>query len=508
MAFSETSDKREKNSVQFIGGENVWTRSCEKEIIKPIKGIVRGKIPSWINGNLLRNGPGSIKVGETSFNHLFDAAALLHRFNISDGKVTYQCRFLKSEAYKRNLVANKIVVDEFGTCAVPDPCESIFKRLSSIFNSSSFSDNALISIHPFNGEFYALTEFPIIYKFDQETLETSGKVDFCHRFLSHSAHPVTMPDGSVFNLGTSLSNLKPYYNIIHFPKGENLVDGSRIVAKILSRWTRKFSYMHTFGVTENFFLIIEQPWTISMAAVVKSKLFKKPFASCFNWEANQQTVLHLIDRKTGKVSHKFKTEAFCFFHIINQFETKDSLIVDICCFPNAEVINDMYIESLQQLTIESDLNIFLAKPFRFVLPLNQQMNCEVRSEPLCDVGCELPRINDKFSGREYQFFYALSSKSGSCLSLIKFDVKNKSTLKWSENNCFVSEPIFVPSPNLSAEDDGVILASMIWGQDKRNQVGLLVLDAKTMNELGRCEFNDLPSPVPKCFHGWFAERKV
>lgn len=107
---------------------NVWLRSCEKEIIDPVDGVVSGEIPTWINGSLLRNGPGRIKVGDMSYNHLFDAAALLHRFNIIDGKVTYQCRFLKSETYKKNLAANRIVVSEFGTVCAPDPCQSIFER--------------------------------------------------------------------------------------------------------------------------------------------------------------------------------------------------------------------------------------------------------------------------------------------------------------------------------------------------------------------------------------------
>lgn len=106
----------------------VWLRSCEQEIINPIEGVVSGNIPTFINGSLLRNGPGSIKVGKMEFNHLFDASALLHRFNIADGKVTYQCRFLQSDTYKKNQAANRIVVGEFGTSIVPDPCQSIFER--------------------------------------------------------------------------------------------------------------------------------------------------------------------------------------------------------------------------------------------------------------------------------------------------------------------------------------------------------------------------------------------
>lgn len=58
---------------------SVWLRSCEKEITEPISGIVKGTIPKWLNGSLLRNGPGSLKVGEMMCNHLFDSSALIHK---------------------------------------------------------------------------------------------------------------------------------------------------------------------------------------------------------------------------------------------------------------------------------------------------------------------------------------------------------------------------------------------------------------------------------------------
>lgn len=52
----------------------------------------------------------------------------IFRFTIKDCKVTYQCRFLRSETYKKNKAANRIVITEFGTKAVPDPCHTIFDR--------------------------------------------------------------------------------------------------------------------------------------------------------------------------------------------------------------------------------------------------------------------------------------------------------------------------------------------------------------------------------------------
>jgi carotenoid isomerooxygenase len=47
---------------------------------------------------------------------------------------------------------------------------------------------------------------------------------------------------------------------------------------------------------------------------------------------------------------------------------------------------------------------------------------------------------------------------------------------------------------------------MVWGKEEENRVGLLVLCAKSMKELGRCEFKT-NGPVPKCLHGWYTAAK-
>lgn len=52
------------------------------------------------------------------------------------------------------------------------------------------------------------------------------------------------------------------------------------------------------------------------------------------------------------------------------------------------------------------------------------------------------------------------------------------------------------------EDDGVVVAAMVWGGGDTNHTGLVILDAKTLTEIGRAEFRT-PGPVPKTLHGWF-----
>lgn len=59
--------------------------------------------------------------------------ALLHQFKVEKGQVTYRSRFLRSDAYTKNSERDRIVMSEFGTLAMPDPCKNFFQRFLSRF---------------------------------------------------------------------------------------------------------------------------------------------------------------------------------------------------------------------------------------------------------------------------------------------------------------------------------------------------------------------------------------
>lgn len=71
------------------------------------------------------------------YTHWFDGMAMMHRFHICEGNVTYSSRFLRSDSYVSNSEKNRIVVSEFGTLAMPDPCKNIFARFFSRFQIPS-----------------------------------------------------------------------------------------------------------------------------------------------------------------------------------------------------------------------------------------------------------------------------------------------------------------------------------------------------------------------------------
>jgi len=87
---------------------------------------------------------------------------------------------------------------------------------------------------------------------------------------------------------------------------------------------------------------------------------------------------------------------------------------------------------------------------------------------------------------------------------VKLDLETGEKLQWIQKGIWASEPVFVPNPRVTnpAEDDGVILSNLLHEEDQ-NRTTLVVLDAKTMKELGKVEFKS-SGPVSTTVHGQWA----
>jgi len=643
----------------------IWTRTCTHEQLEPLDGTVTGAVPAWLRGALVRNGPGRMEVNGDPYGHLFDGSALLHRFSFQSGRVTYQNRYVRSQSFLRDTEAGRVVTRYFGTDARPDPCRSIMRNLSSKFIlSEQMTDNCQISVYPYgDGTLYALTETPYIHRVDPSNLDTKERVDLFKEagLLNHTSHPHVRQEG-VFNVGQALS-LKRQYNIYLFPtapsqgKVPNPFKDVKVLASVPCRWMTKPCYMHSFSMTKNYFVIIEQPMGVSLPKMTKGVLFNERLMSALEW-TDEQTLIHLVHRSTGqRTPVTYITDSFFYLHTINAFESDGHVVLDVAAYKDAKMLDCMYVESLKNASYDpSFAQMFRGRPKRWVLPINPSakkakksnfftrkkkseksshesskssynkpttylnnstqdireadsfslpkntnnvigtnkegvydklssntdsdnypspnqirkhsqsadaldsisekykylddesntihmiptsppqdetltsnvskdsvknltslMNTKswsywhdknvvfVVPELLVDIGCEVPTINyERFSGKSYRFFYAICSdvdrpRPG---TLVKVDVEDKTFREWSDDNVYPSEPVFVPAPGAQAEDDGVLLSSVVRAEDRSHELFLLVLDARSFEELARVTFTTR-CPTPKCLHGWF-----
>jgi carotenoid cleavage dioxygenase-like enzyme len=167
-------------------------------------------------------------------------------------------------------------------------------------------------------------------------------------------------------------------------------------------------------------------------------------------------------------------------------------VVDICTFPDAGIVEDLYMERLRA-------GKPIATPHLERFRISPESGT-VQSERLIEEPIELPRINyARCNERPYQYAWGVGTGGGWIDRIVKADVVERRASVWSENGCFPGEPVFVAAPDAEAEDEGVLLSVVLDGRTGNSF--LLVLDAHTLDELARAE---VPHHIPFGFHGQFA----
>lgn len=446
---------------------------------------VSGQVPEWLSGYLVRNGPVYEIVNGQQITHWFDGLAMLHCFNFESGQVLYTNRYLRTDAYKAVFEGKSLHYLGFAV----DPCRSLFKKFLTLFSYPLH--NANINVAKVADEYAALFEIPLPVSFNPKTLETLGVVDYADRLPKRicweSAHP--HQDGSgILNYLVTYGR-KSFYNLYRIKAGTKRRD---LIAKIP---VEKPSYMHSFAKTEHFAILAQYPFVVDPLAFITGS---KPFIYNYHWDPSRKTEFLVINLDTGQVVGKYQSNSFFSFHHVNAYEEGDKIHLDIICYKDAKIIEGIknYFRPLEPFSDESPYKSELK---RFTLD-RKSGSCE--SMTLFSTYCEFPRINPNCDGQKYRYVYMinpLDNHSGPGLRPIyKLDHHLMETKSWSEEGCFPGEPVFVPKPNASSEDDGVILS--VINDLHRYSTFLLVLDGKTFTEIGRLK---TPQMIPPGLHGQF-----
>ncbi|KAM4631221.1 beta,beta-carotene 15,15'-dioxygenase [Polymixia lowei] len=459
-------------------------------------------------------------VGETSYHHWFDGMALMHSFTFKDGEVIYRSRYLRSDTYKENMAAKRIVVSEMGTMAYPDPGKNFISRAVTFLNHTvpDFTDNCGSNIIKYGKDYYATCETNYIQKIDPLTLETLEKVDY-RKYLPLNlviSHPHYDKQGNTYSMGTSIAEKgKTKYVLFKVPassqkdKDTPAMKNVEVISTVPCRSLLSPSYYHSFGMTDNYFIFIEQPFKLDILKMATAYMRGVSWASCLKYCPDENTLIHLIDRRTGKeLETMFYTGAMIVYHHVNAFEDNGHMIVDVIAYEDNSTYDMFYLEKLKEPGSDSGNPYCKTAYKRFALPLQSDKGIAVgedlvkikyttasavkkkdsklllQPEVLCQ-GVEIPKINYDYNGKKHQFVYmSCVGTSAMATKIMKYDTETKKMVEWSEVNCGPSEPVFVPRPNGEREDDGVVLTSVVNSNPGQADF-LLVLDAKSFKEVAR-----------------------
>lgn len=406
---------------------------------------------------------------------------MLHRFTFHAGQISYANKFLHSEAYRQNTESGEITFREFAT----DPCRSIFKRISSVF-VDELTDNANVNFSMVEEKLIAMTETPMQWFFDPETLEAAGVVGYQDSIKSTvtTAHPHRdRQSRNIINFATKMG-LSTYYSIFGLPPSSRSRD---LIAKIP---VGKPSYMHSFALTERYVILAEFPLRATPIAI---PLSGRPFIENFKWTPEDGTRFIVVDMADGKVVVESEAEPFFAFHHVNAFEDGDQIVVDAVSYDDSSIIDALYLDKLRA---GGDLPLPSFRRYR--IPMS---GGDATEEVLSETAIELPRINyGKVNARPYRYVYgAASLRSDDFVNAIaKIDLETGDEKIWHQVGCYPGEPVFIAAPDAEGEDSG-ILATVVLDSTAESSF-LLVLDSDSFVEICRTY---LPHHIPFGFHGQF-----
>ncbi|KAH7680311.1 beta,beta-carotene 15,15'-monooxygenase, partial [Aphelenchoides avenae] len=179
----------------------------------------------------------------------------------------YSAKYLRSETYKRNITAQRVVLDEFGTAKYPDPCKNIFHWSFSYFFENALTDNGLMS-------------FVKAGEVDPKTLETGAKVNFEDYVAANTitAHQHTDADCSVLNVGSKFGRSAYYvFTKIDPPNKDDrqhaskVLQSTSIVGRVKLDEPMLPCYFHSFGMTANHVVLFESPLRVNVYTILSAR---------------------------------------------------------------------------------------------------------------------------------------------------------------------------------------------------------------------------------------------
>ena len=424
--------------------------------------VVDGVIPAELDGRYVRIGPNPVDADPRSY-HFFTGDGMLHGIRIADGRAHW---------YRNRWIRSKAVAKARGVTAAPGP-RHIFDTV-----------NTSILGHA-NGA-YALVEAgstPV--RFD-ETLEGQRFDDFGGTLPgSFTAHPRRDPaTGELHAICYEATDPKRVrYNII---------DTVGRVRRTVVIPVAHGPLIHDCAITDRFVIVLDLPLTLSLRTVVSGHGFP------YRWNASHPARLGLLPRDGGAEDMIWIALDPCFvFHTANAYDLPDGrVILDVIAydrmFSDENDGPDSNPRGFERWTIDP-----LART------VTRQM---IDATPQ-----ELPRIDERRTGRPYRYAYAmgLPDEIGETLvgeaPLFKHDLEAGTRQAHIFGKGRVAgEFMFVARGEGTAEDDGWLIGLVIDAGG--HSTALEIIDAQAIDAPPVAVVR-LPHRVPPGIHGtWLPTR--
>ncbi|WIY02115.1 carotenoid oxygenase family protein [Amycolatopsis mongoliensis] len=454
---------------------------------------VTGRIPGFLDGRYLRNGPNPLSEVDPAAYHWFMGDGMVHGVRLRDGK---------AEWYRNRWVRNPAVAAVLG-----GEDASRFCGLDALGANTNVIGHA--------GKTLALVEAGApIYELTDE-LDTVGRCDFDGTLPGgYTAHPKRDPRTGELH---AVSYFFGMGNKVQY----SVIDAGGRVRRTVDVEVTGSPMMHDFSLTEEHVVFYDLPVTFDagtavaanvpgalrtpaklvLSAMVGKVRVPDPVTAMmagkigangglpYRWNPKYPARIGVMPRDGGNGDVRwFEVEPCYVFHPLNAYDDGDGIVLDVVRHPK---MFDRELHGPDEGGPTLD---------RWTVDLAAG---KVIEERLDDRGQEFPRVDERLVGRRHRYGYAMSADGGANPggSLFKHDFHTGSR----QERAFGAgrqpgEFVFVPSHADAAEDDGVLMGFVFDPASQRSD--LTLLDAGTLETVAAIH---LPDRVPNGFHGNWVE---
>ncbi len=471
----------------------------QREEVRDRELPVEGSFPGWLRGDYVANGPGQFEVGGESLGHWFDPLAMLRRFRVHDGGVTYANRFVRSRDFAFARDHGRVRTGFPGT----SPDRPVWERLRQAL-TGVFPDNPVIGVQRVGGRHLAVTESPWGLAFDPDTLETTGRVDLTDGLdadltLAHVHYDHERE--RFLNLGVAYGR-ETTFTLFERPAAPT-ADGDLAPPEPLTRLRFDGApYVHSFALTEDHVVVTVNAYGLDPRKLLAGAVTRDTFLDAFG-PLSAPTRFVVLDRETGDHVRTVTAPPAFVYHHANAYERRAGgereIVVDLVAFEDDRAVTGLTLANLRSESPDLPTGDLV----RYTLPLSGDADGDddrptaVR-RTLHEGPVEFPMVNYRErGGRRHRAVYLAETAPGSGslpTALVKIDVGSGDVRRWREPGTHPGEPVFVPGP----DGDGVLLSVVLEPDADRST--LYCLDAETLAERARAP---LPHRLPYGFHGQF-----
>lgn len=437
---------------------------------------VRGRLPPWLRGSLLLNGPALWDLPGGRMQHWFDGYAMLHRLALDSGGAQYRSRFIQSQSYREALTAAHPVAGEFGTPGTA----SLLQRV----RGARITDNPAVVLSRHGQRWLAVSETPILTYFDPESLATQERLDLGPALSIHlmAAHGHTLADGSYLNVGVELGR-RCRYRAFRLPPGQARPE---VLGEVV---VPKSGYLHGVALARGQVIVCE---TALRAQALAFRFGAKAYKDNFRWEPGSGSALHALPLAGGAV-RSWRIPPLMSFHATQAWDEGDDLLVDLSTFADATIFDELLLDRRR-----ADAPIAQAPRLQRYRLRPGRSEAEVQD---LGISMDLQQVHpDTVGQRRARVCWGMGGgERGRFLDhVLRLDLDSGAVARWQRRHACHLEPLFVARPGGSADDDGVLLVPTLADGDVASVIA--VLDAATMACLAEI---DAPQVLPFGFHAAF-----